>query len=75
MTAPGMKPAAKERPEKPLFDMGVGTALAGMVVPVDLLLDAVEDVAEGVELLVLAEEVGASLVELRIWQFPAELHS
>jgi hypothetical protein len=67
MTIPGMKPAAKVRPEKLLLGTGVGAALAALFVPVGLLAKLIEDdVGDAVVLLELTEGTGASLVESSI---------
>ena len=67
MTRPGMKPAAKSRPEKPLLGTGVGVALTGLLVPVGLFAKLIEDVGGGaVALLELADGVAACLVESSI---------
>jgi len=72
ITRPGMNPAAKERPEKPLFATGEILATAGAAVPVIEWEAEVEDaVEEAVEPLVLAEAACAAFVELSIWQLPA----
>ena len=67
MTRPGMKPAAKSRPEKPLLETGVNVMFAGLLVPVGLFAKLIEDdVGDVVVLLELTEGAGASLVESSI---------